>query len=258
MRGFIAIFKKELLSYFRAPLFYVLSGLLCVFFSFLFALSLQQFSQTSQQGMFNPQIPSEAFNIHFGLFINHLSQLNLALLLVVPALTMRLLAEEMKLKTSELLLTAPVTSATIVLSKYLSAVVVILCLSLIALLYPLFTVFFAKIDWAPLMIAFFGIVLVGMVYAAIDLFCSSLSESIIVSYVLAALLNILIWFLGAGAGLVDSVALKGVFEHISLGSHMMAFIVGTIKTSSLVFILSLIAVFLLLTERVLESRRWRI
>lgn len=257
LSGTQAIFKKEVLTYFRAPGFFVLAFILCVFFSLLFALSLQQFSQTSQSGMFNPQMPTEAFNIHFAVYINHLSQLNIALLLTVPALTMRLLAEESKLKTMELLMTSPVTSAEIVVGKFLAAMVAVLCLILFAFLYPFSMVFFTKIDWAPLIIAFLGLFLVAGVYVALDLFCSALTESIVLSYVLAALMNIMVWFLGAGVSLADTPSARAVFEHMSIGSHMTSFIVGTIRTDSLVFLVSVIVFFVFLAERAVESRRWR-
>ncbi len=106
-------------------------------------------------------VPTNQLNIHYGVFLRELSYLNLLLIFVVPALTMKLFAEEKKLRTFDLLLTSPVTSLQIVLGKYFAALGAVAGLVILALLYPLATATIAKINWVPLFIAFLGIFLVG-------------------------------------------------------------------------------------------------
>src|SRR5438445_4315662 len=101
-------------------------------------------------------VPSNKLNIHYGVFLRLLSYLNLILIFVVPALTMKLFAEEKKMHTFDLLLTSPVTSFQIVVGKYLAALGAIFGLVLVAISYPLATAALAKLNWAPLFIAFFG------------------------------------------------------------------------------------------------------
>jgi ABC-2 type transport system permease protein len=183
--------------------------------------------------------------------------MNLLLILIVPALTMKLFAEEKKMRTFDLLLTAPLTSAHIVIAKYAAAMSAIFVLMFLAFLYPAVTGLFASFSWVALLIAFSGIFLVAAVYAAMNLFCSALTESAIVAFTMAVIFNISIWFLGMGVEVVDSNMARAVFEHISLNTHLSSMVEGTVRTSSLVFFASVVGLFCFLTERVVEAARWR-
>lgn len=253
----LAIFSKEVRGLIISPTFLIVCFLCAGIFSWVFPITLNMFNQSLQTFMFQPGGNDQQLNIHYGVFLRHLSHLNLVLIFVSPAVTMRLFAEERKLRSFDLLLTSPVTSAQIVIGKYLAAVSAIGVICLLALVYPLSTVFFAKIEWVPLLIAFLGITLVGAVYVAMDLFASSLTESAIVAYVMAVIFNIAIWFVGIGVEVVDSTWARAVFEHISLNQHLMGLVEGTIRTNSLLFFASIIFLFAFLSERVVESIRWR-
>lgn len=257
MQGFFTIFKKDLRGFYTSPVFYVVALLVAIVMSWVFPIQLNIFNQMTKNAMFQQGMPQQQMNIHYGLFIRHLSYLNLMLIFVVPALTMRLLSEEKKMRTFDLLLTSPVTSIQIVLGKYLAALGAIGGIVLMAFLYCAFTGFFAKFSWPLLIVAFVGIFLVGAVYVAMDLFCSSLTESGIASFVMAVILNIGIWFVGIGAEVVDSQTARQVFEHISLNGHLSAFVEGTLRTSALIFLASVIGLFMFLSERVIEAHRWR-
>jgi len=123
------------------------------------------------------------------------------------------------------------------------------------LIYPLGTRAIADFPMGPLLSAYVGLTLVVGVYVAIGLFASSLSESIMLSVVLGLIFNIMLWFLpqGAGEGHLWSAAL----EYMSIGQHFLGFIMGAIKLNASVFFVSLIGVFVFLTQRVIESSRWR-
>jgi len=257
MTGAMVIFKKELKGFYFNPGFYLIAFLVSVVLSWSYPIQLNMFSQLLQNYVFQQNLPQQQLNIHYGLFIRHLSYLNLMMIFVVPALTMRLLAEEKKLRTFDLLLTSPVTSTDIVLGKYFAALGAVGGMVILALLYPIATVALTKFNWAPLFIAFFGIFLVGGSYAAMDLFCSSLTENALVAYVTSVVLNISIWFVGIGAEVTDSPTIRQIFEHISLNVHLTNLVEGTIRTSALVFLFSVMALFCFLAERVVESSRWR-
>lgn len=252
-----SIFLKETKGFFKSPNFYIVCFLCASIFSWVFPISLNMFVQTLQNYMFQPGVPQEQLNIHYGVFLRHLSQLNLLLIFVVPALTMRLFAEEKKMRTFDLLLTSPVTSAQIVVGKYLAALVAVFAICALATIYPIGTAMMTPVNWSTLVIASMGIFLVAAVYASMNLFCSALTESAIVAYVMAVIFNVAIWFIGIGVEVVDSSWARQVFEHISLNQHLGGLVEGTIRTSGLVFILSLIFLFGFLTERVVESNRWR-
>ncbi|HEY1080449.1 MAG TPA: ABC transporter permease subunit [Bdellovibrio sp.] len=257
MSGTLTILKKELKGFYFNPTFWVICFLISVIFSWVFPIQLNLFSQLLTNYVMQQGVPSNQLNIHYGVFLRQLSYLNLLLIFVVPALTMKLFAEEKKLRTFDLLLTSPVTSLDIVLGKYFAALGAVLGLVFVAFLYPLSTSLLATLNWTPLIIAFGGIFLVGGVYAAMDLFASSLTENTIVAYIISIMFNLSIWFIGIGAEVVDSEAGRKVFEHLSLSSHLSALVEGTIRTNGLVFFFSVIVLFCFLAERVVESSRWR-
>ncbi|WP_413288571.1 ABC transporter permease [Bdellovibrio sp. HCB337] len=257
MSGTWVILKKELKGFYCSPSFYMIAFLVSVVLSWSYPIQLNLFSQLLQNYVFQQNLPQQQLNIHYGLFLRHLSYLNLMLIFVVPALTMRLLAEEKKLRTFDLLLTSPVTSTNIVLGKYLAALGAVGGIVFLALSYPMATATLTQINWAPLLIAFFGIFLVGSTYAAMNLFCSSLTENALIAYVTSVVFNISIWFVGIGVEMTDSQTIRQIFEHISVNTHLSSLVEGTIRSSAVIFLLSVVALFCFLAERVVESSRWR-
>ena len=257
MNGTLTIFKKELKGFYFNPTFWVICFLISVIFSWVFPIQLNLFAQFLTNYVMQQGVPTNQLNIHYGVFLRQLSYLNLLLIFVVPALTMKLFAEEKKLRTFDLLLTSPVTSLQIVLGKYFAALGAVAGLVFVAFLYPLSTSLLATLNWTPLLIAFCGIFLVGGVYSAMDLFASSLTENTIAAYIISIMFNLSIWFIGIGAEVVDSEAGRKIFEHMSLSTHLSALVEGTIRTNGLVFFFSVIVLFCFLAERVVESSRWR-
>lgn len=256
MSSIMTIAWKEFKGFVKNPTFYIMMALLTLILSLLFTVQLQKFFQMGSMAMVQPGMEAQ-LNIHYTVFLNHLQILNLLLIFIVPAITMRLFAEEKKLRTFDLLLTSPLKSYEIVLGKYLGALLALFVVFVIAFAYPLGTAMFANFSWPPLIIAFFGIYLIAAIYAAMNLFCSSLSESILISYVMAAILNIAVWFVSQGVEFADSQWARNILEHISLSFHISGLIEGTIRTNSLIYFFSGIGLFLFLNERVVESHRWR-
>jgi ABC-2 type transport system permease protein len=257
MSGTATIFKKELKGFYLSPGFYLIAFLVAAVLSWTYPIQLNLFSQLLQNYVFQQNLPQQQLNIHYGIFLRHMSYLNLMMIVLVPALTMRLFAEEKKLRTFDLLLTSPVTSTEIVLGKYFAAVLAVAGIVAIALLYPIATAPLTKISWAPLFIAFFGVLLVGAVYTAMDIFASSLTENPWIAYFMSLFFNISIWFVGIGAEMTDSQGIRQIFEHLSLNTHLGSMAEGTIRTSAVIFLLSVVALFCFLAERVVESNRWR-
>jgi ABC-2 type transport system permease protein len=257
MQGTYVIFKKELAAYFLSPLFYFISFLMTSLLSIMFAISLDKFNYTVSNAMMQFGSSAQQQNIHYAVFLPHLSLVNLMMIFLVPSLCMRLLAEEKKMHTFDLLLTSPVTSVSIVLGKYLATLVTILGLIAVTMIYPIISRQVAEFPWAPTIIAALGIFLVSAVYAAMNLFASSLTDSGLVAFVLSIVFNLAIWFVGALNESFDEPTAKKILEHLSINTHLAGLIEGTIRTSGLVFIFSLIFLFCFLTERVIESSRWR-
>lgn len=251
------IFKKEFRGFYKSPTFYLVAGLMSTVFSWVYPVQLSMFGDLLNNYVMQQGVPKGQLNIHYGVFLRQLSYLNLLMVFVVPALTMKLFSEEKKMKTFDLLLTSPVESLDIVLGKYFAALTAVAGIVFVAFSYPLATATMATISWGPLIIAFIGILFVGAVYASMNLFASSLTENGLVAFVISVILNISIWFVGIGADVVDSEVARKIFEHISLNGHLSNWVEGTIRTTALVFFLSVIGFFCFLTERVVEATRWR-
>ncbi len=248
---------KEIRGFFTSPGFYLISCVSAIIYGGMYYVQLNGFSQMLSASVMNPNAPKEQMNIQTAVFMQHLGILNLLLLLIVPAFAMRLLSEEKKNRTFDLLMTSPISSLDIVIGKFLAMCFVMTVFMALAISAPLLTTTFATVHWPSFAISFGAILALGYLYSAIDLFCSSLTESVFISFVISLLLNIFVWFIASGSQMVDSNLGRQIFEHISLGNHLGELVNGSVRTSSLVYIVSLIVLFVFLAERVIESSRWR-
>ncbi len=255
MRSILTIAKKDFLSIVKSPKFFIVSGICTLFWSFQFVRGFLTFVEQSRGAAM--MMGGGQSNIHYTVFMMHLSLVNLICIFAVPALTMSLLSEEKKVRTYDLLLTAPITATDIAIGKFLAGFGVASVLVGLSIFYPLATSLFAKFNWAPLLTAYLGIFLVVGLYAAVGLFASSLTESILLSVFMGFIFNLMLWFVGQGSESIDSPTMLAIVEQISIGQQFMPFIRGTLKVSSIVFFTSFIGLFIFLTQRVVESARWR-
>ena len=253
MRAILTLAAKDLKNLLTSPLFYVISGMCSVLWSYSYMRNLLMFAERSR-AMMQPGMEN-GMNLQGQVFLPHISQINLLFVFVVPALTMRLLAEEKRLRTYDLLLTSPITATEIALGKFLAGWGAVSALTAISFLYPLATRAVAEFPVGPLLSSYLGVLLVSGAYVAVGLFASALTESIVLSVVLGLIFNILLWFIAQGAG--EGTTLSSVMEYMSIGQHFLNFVMGALKLNSVVFLLSLIGLFVFLTQRVVESSRWR-
>lgn len=256
MRSVFTIAWKDFKGIVLSPMFLIIASLCSIIWSYVYLRAVITFAAQASMPQFGGQAPQQ-MNIHYNVFVNHASYINLIFLLVVPALTMRLIAEEKKQATFDLLLTAPITATDIALGKFLGGFLAVATLVAISALYPLGTALIAKFPWTPLLLSYVGLLLVSASYVAVGLFASSLTDSVVLSVVLGFIFNLMLWFVSQGQGLSDNPTFAAVMEHLSLGQHFFAFLKGTVQISSIVFFLSCISLFLFLTQRVVESSRWR-
>jgi ABC-2 type transport system permease protein len=254
MRAILAIAWRDFQSLILSPLMHLILGFCAVLMSFFYMRNLIFFASRSRT--IAPGT-GEGPSIQMEIFAQHISLVHLLLILVTPVLTMRLLAEEKRMRTYDLLLTSPVTATQIAVGKYLAGFYSAMTLVAVSFLYPLGTAMLTNFQWGPLLSAYLGLMLVVAIYVAIGLFASSLSESILLSVVLGWLLSLMIFFVGQAAYNNTDPFWSPVFDHLSMAEHFYSFILGTIKTKSLVFMLSVVSLFVFLTQRVVESSRWR-
>ena len=178
------------------------------------------------------------------------------IIFLAPLLTMRLLAEEQKLGTLELLLTSPVRDWEVVLGKYIASFLILAAIVAVTLYYVVLLYSFGDPDTGPVLSGYLGLLLYGAAALAIGLLGSSLSSNQIVAAVVGIAFLLMLSFVNLIADIVTGIASE-VFNGMSMNEHIVDFSRGVIDTSSVVFFLSLTAIFLFLTIRSLETRRWR-
>lgn len=233
----LAIFKKELKSYFYSPMAYFLIGLFLLVGSILFFV----FNLASGYG------DTRWIFIHW-IFM-------LVLIMFVSILTMRILAEERKNGTEVLLITSPVSLTSIVVGKYLAVLSVFLVMTAITFIYPIITFAFGAKFTVQIIGGYIGFILLGGSFLAVGVFASSVTENQVVAVVISFVSLLLMWILDAISSAFGGFIAK-ILTWFSLLSRYEDFNKGILNISSIVYYLSFIAVFLFLAVRVIEKRRW--
>jgi ABC-2 type transport system permease protein len=231
-----AVLRRELSAYFHSPIGYVFLAVFYFFSGYFFTLTCLRSMNASLSGVFA------------GLFS--------ILLFLVPILTMRLMSEELRGKTDQLLLTAPISLTGMVLGKYLAALLVYLLGISITLVYALVISTLTSPHWPMVLGSFLGALLLGMAMIAIGMFISSLTQNQVIAAVGgfgAALFLILVDGLGS---YLTNETLVGLVMALSFYQRFQSFALGILSLSGVGFFLGVAAIFLFLTIRVFEKRRW--
>ena len=231
-----AIIKRELSNYFSSPLG---SGVLVIFYLFsgLFFNSYNLVAQnTSMSSLFSSIVNLLGF--------------------LVPVLTMRLMSEEKKQRTDQLLLTSPVSLPGLVLGKLLSCYIVYVLMCSITLVYAVIMSSFGSPDWPVVISQFVGLLLLGLALTAIGMFISSLTESQIIAVVGTYAIILLVTIISSIAQIVPNATVAAILNAIALFQRYNSFSYGLLDFSNIVYFLSVAAFFVYLTIRVFEKKRW--
>lgn len=246
MKGILATLMRELRAYFFSPLAYVLLTFFLLVNGYVFWI-IVSFLNNRPGGFGNP------LELLFGQTIFFW----LVLLFVTPMLTMRLISEERRSGTIEVLMTAPVSETQVVLGKFFGALCFYVFLWLPTLAYVFILARHIDVDWGPIASGYLGIVGIGCVFLAVGLFASSFSRSQLVAAFLGFMFLMLLFTFGLLESLVNDPALKEVFGYLDLWQHMDDFAKGIVETRRLVYYASTTALFLFLSARALELKKWR-
>lgn len=256
MRNLWTIAAKEIRSYFNSPIAYVLMAVFLIINGYLF-FSIVSFASRQSVQLLRFQGMAPQININELVFRPTFHNMSVVLLLIVPILTMRLISEEKKTRTAELLLTSPLHIIEIVLGKYLGALVVYLAMLGLTLYMPLLLSLYGELNWGVVFSGYLGLVLLGAVLLAIGLFGSSLTENQVIAALISFGLLLLIWLLGWAAAVVEGTTVGQVLSYLSVLDHFDDLVKGLVETKTIVYYLSLVALGLFLTHRVVESQRWK-
>ncbi len=231
-----AIIKRELYSYFCSPIAYVVMAIF-MFFSGLFFTVVCLVNDTS--------------NLTY-VFTN----MFLITILLTPIMCMKLLSDEKRLKTDQALLTSPVSIFGIVMGKFFSACILNLVCMSIYLIFGFVLSFFVTPNWSVILCNFLGLFILSCTMIAINLFLSSLTESQMIAAITGFATGLFIYLIDNVAKAIPVAFISNIFQKLSFLSHYQDFTVGMLTLANVVFFLSVIALFIFLTIRVIEKKRW--
>ena len=236
LRNILAVAEREVRAYFTSPVAWVVSAVFIALWGYLFAGILV----TSREANLRPLLNN--FSVTF-LFIG-------------PFLTMRLIAEEARTGTLELLLTQPLRDAELVIGKYLGSVVFLLFLLVMTLYFPILLQFLGNPDEGPMVGGYLGILLQGMAFMAIGLMASALTQNQIISAAITFVTLLILWLSDLLSRSLTGPAAQ-VAQYVSITKRFEDMPRGVIDTKDLIFFISIILACLFITTQIVGARRWR-
>lgn len=254
---FYPIYRRELKSYLSTPAVYVVIALYFFMSGLIFYGILDSFSQASGSAEIRKEMGIERVNFTLHVVGQLFYSMNFLMIFVVPIVTMRLLAEEKKSGTFELLKSLPFTDWNIVTAKFLAAYTLLASMIIASGYYIVVMARYGSPEMPVVSVAFFGALVSAAGYAAIGLFASSLTENQIVSSLVAFVL-LLGFFLVGEVAPPSSGGWGRFLEMISMRYHTDQFTRGLLRMEDIAYFIMLVAIFLFLTCRSLEIRRWKI
>lgn len=246
MRPLLATYLRELKAFFYSPLGWVVAAMVLLVNGFVFWLLLAFLTDPRSSGTLAP----------LQLFFGGTFLFWLVLLFVAPVLTMKLIAEERRQGTIEMLMTAPITEGQVVLGKYLASLTFYCFIWAPTIVYALILDRYSEVDWGPVASGYLGVFLLGALFLAIGAFASALARSQIVAAVIAFAMLVGLFALALVENLVQTPWLSEALSYTNLWLHMDELSRGIVDSRRLVFLLSGTVLFLFLASRVLESRKW--
>jgi ABC-2 type transport system permease protein len=252
MQNVLAIWQREMKSYFVSPVAYVVLFVFLIILGFVFFGNLvgviEYTMMQAQTGRMQPMdvpayVTQSLFNTTY-----------VILLFLIPMLTMGLFSEEKKRGTIELLLTTPVGNFSAMIGKYLASLTFLVILLAASGITISALFFYGQPDWKPILAGYMGMFLYGASLLALGLFISTLTENQIVAVALTFGVSLAFWLIPA---INVSGTARSIIDYLSITSHLNDFIKGVIDTSHITYYVTFAFVGLFLTYRSLESMRWK-
>lgn len=241
MPGVLTIFRREIGSYFTSLFAYMIAFAVLIITGVLFVIDLDTAANV------RPPDPSVIPTF-----------LAFAMIFFAPLLTMRLLAEEKREGTLELLLTAPSSDTGIVLGKFLGAWTFYTLILIITFIYQFIVFSVAQSDLGHAVAAYIGIWLYGGACLSVGMVFSAMTENQIVAAFLASAALFLMWIGDQVGGVIENVDVARIIRQLTLqGHYSTSFAYGLLRAEDVVFFAGVIAIMLFITIRLVESHRWR-
>lgn len=259
MRKTFAVFQKELKHFFYSPIAYIVIAAFAIITGIFFYLYLSSFVEAAFMDMMRSQqlrTAPQRFNINLQLIRPFFFNIALISLFVLPLVTMRLYSEEKKSGTIELLYTTPLTTANIVIGKFMAGVVFYFVMLIPTMVFMGILFIYGDPEFGPVLSGYLGLFLLGSAFISGGLFISSLTENQIIAAIGGFGLSLLLWIIGwashfAGPGL------SGILNYLSIINHFEDFAQGVIDTRHISYYLLFCIVGVYFTFKSVESIKWR-
>ncbi|MFC1606926.1 ABC transporter permease [Candidatus Latescibacterota bacterium] len=260
MRNALAVYVREIKSYFLSPILYILAGVFILVVGNMFKDSFFRFASETMRLLryatnTGGEIPIRNINT---VAAEMFAFMHFIFLLLVPMLTMRLYAEEKKTGTMELLMTSPVTTMQVLLGKFFSCLTIYFFMVLLTISFIIVMIVQSsgKLDIGPILSSYLGSLLFGATIISIGMFFSSLTENQIVAASVTLVFLMGMWLLVFSARFLDP-PFNGFVSYLSLNEHLESFTRGFIGIKHIAYYLSMTVFWLFLTGINVESARWR-
>lgn len=232
----LAILRREFSAYFRSPIGYIYLAVFYIFSGFFFFTNNLYSGYSSITGVY-----SSLFSI---------------IMFLIPILTMRLMSEDKKQKTDQALLTAPISLFSLVMGKFLAALCVF-CMGLaVTLVYAFVIAIFTTVSWSVVFGNLIGTILLATALIAIGMFISTLTENQVIAAVGGFAVMLFLMLIDNLKNVVTNTVLQKIVTGVSFYERYTGFVMGKFNYADAVFYLSVAAIFIFLTIRVIERRRW--
>jgi ABC-2 type transport system permease protein len=254
---FYPVYRREIKAYFQSPAIYVVAGLYFAMAGLFFHDILIYFAQMCM----NPNLRSMTgvYELNLTQFVvrNTFGLLSFLMLFVAPILTMRLIAEEKKSGTFELLVTCPLRDWDLLLGKFLACLSIIGTFIIVCLTYPVVLEILGKPETPVIASCYLGLFLISASYVSFGLFASSVTENQIVSAIIC-FAGLLVFYLVGDLASAESGLIGSVLDGLSVRLHSMNFTKGVIELRDIAYFVLFTVFFLFLSAKVLQSRHWRV
>lgn len=234
MGNILAIFKREMKSYFNSPVAYIIVTIFLLIAGWFFAAGLFLVNEASIR--------------------NIMGIVPLIFVIFIPAITMRTISEEKKSGTIELMLTMPVKESEIILGKFFASLALLFIALAFTWTYVLTVAILGNPDGGPIFAGYLGLLLMGAAYLSFGIFASSMTENQIVAFIVGFLVILVFWLLDKVL-VFAPLSITGVLEYLSIDYHFNNILRGVIDTRDVIYYLSLIIFSLTLASQALSSRK---
>ncbi len=253
----LPVYKREIKAYLQSPVIYVLAGIFFFLTGYFSLGMIIEFANTYGDYSMRQMYGMRDMNVTEWVIRGFFSLINFLMLFLIPLLTMRLIAEERKSWTFEVLVTCPVRDGEILWAKFLSAFTMILTLLAICIIYPLIVEKFSKPEWHVIWAGYLGILLTVVAYLSFGVFASSVTENQIIAAFMS-FAGLLFFYLVGDVTSSQEGWTGALASAISIRQHSLGFERGVIELKDVFYFLAFAGFFLFLSLEALKVRRWKI